>query len=46
MSDTIKFGTDGWRGVIARITHSTMSACLTGLASYMQEAGQAAPRSL
>jgi len=41
MSD-IRFGTDGWRGVIAAdYTFDNVRACAEGLARYLEEEGQA-----
>jgi phosphomannomutase len=41
MSDTIKFGTDGWRGVIAEdYTFDNVRRAAQGFASYMREVGQ------
>ncbi len=38
----IKFGTDGWRGVIARdFTFDNVRACAQGVADYLKEAGLA-----
>ncbi len=43
---TIKFGTDGWRGIIAEdFTYANVRACAQGVASYLKETGQA-PRGL
>lgn len=40
MSDTIKFGTDGWRGVIAEdYTFENVRRAAQGFASYMVEVG-------
>jgi alpha-D-glucose phosphate-specific phosphoglucomutase len=36
----IKFGTDGWRGIIARdFTFDNVRACAQGVADYLKEAG-------
>jgi len=38
----IKFGTDGWRGVIARdFTFANVQACAQGVADYLKQAGLA-----
>jgi phosphomannomutase len=40
MTDTIKFGTDGWRGRIAEdYTFANLRRCTQGFASYMLELG-------
>jgi len=37
---TIKFGTDGWRGIIAKdFTFDNVRACAQGVADYLKEAG-------
>ncbi len=42
MNATIKFGTDGWRGIIAEdFTFDNVRACAQGVASYLKECGQA-----
>ncbi|MBI2917025.1 MAG: phosphoglucomutase/phosphomannomutase family protein [Chloroflexi bacterium] len=42
MSNVIKFGTEGWRGIIAEdFTFDNVRACSEGLACYMEEAGLA-----
>lgn len=42
MSDVIKFGTDGWRGVIGEdYTFTNVRRCAQGFASYMLNEGQA-----
>lgn len=42
MSDSIRFGTDGWRGVIAEdYTFDNVRRAAQGFASFMQEAGHA-----
>ena len=42
----IKFGTDGWRGIIARdFTFDNVRACAQGVANYLHKTG-AAPRGL
>ncbi len=42
MSTTIKFGTDGWRGVIAQdFTFDNVRACAQGVADYLKQAGLA-----
>jgi alpha-D-glucose phosphate-specific phosphoglucomutase len=39
-NNPIKFGTDGWRGVIARdFTFDNVRACAQGVAGYLKEAG-------
>ena len=41
MSDKIKFGTDGWRGVIAEdYTFDNVRRAAQGFASFLREAGQ------
>ncbi len=41
-STAIKFGTEGWRGIIAEdFTFDNVRACTEGLARYMEEAGLA-----
>ena len=38
----IKFGTDGWRAVIAdTYTHANVRRCAAGLARYVRQQGQA-----
>ena len=40
MSGAIKFGTDGWRGIIAEdFTFSNVRACAQGVVRYVQERG-------
>lgn len=40
MGAAIKFGTDGWRGIIARdFTFDNVRLCAQGVASYLQDAG-------
>ena len=40
MAETIKFGTDGWRGMIAReFTFDNVRRCAQGLATYLLENG-------
>lgn len=40
---TIKFGTDGWRGIIGwDFTADRVRACAQGVAQYLKQAGQAA----
>jgi alpha-D-glucose phosphate-specific phosphoglucomutase len=40
MENPIKFGTDGWRGVIARdFTFANVRACAQGVAGYLKQAG-------
>lgn len=42
MSDVIRFGTDGWRGVIGEdYTFANVRRCAQGFASYMLSEGQA-----
>jgi len=42
ITDTIKFGTDGWRGIIARdFTFDNVRACAQGVADYLKQAGLA-----
>jgi len=42
MSSPIKFGTDGWRGVIAQdFTFDNVRACAQGVASYLKQASLA-----
>jgi len=42
MSVTIKFGTDGWRGIIAQdFTFDNVRACSQAVADYMKQAGLA-----
>ena len=44
MSSVIKFGTDGWRGVIAEdYTFDNVRLCTQGVAQYLLNAGKAAP---
>ncbi len=41
-ASTIKFGTDGWRGLIARdFTFENVARCAQGIASYLHEQGTA-----
>jgi alpha-D-glucose phosphate-specific phosphoglucomutase len=41
MAGTIKFGTDGWRAVIADgFTFDNVRACAQGVADYLKDAGQ------
>lgn len=41
MPAKIKFGTDGWRAVIAEeFTYDNVRACAQGVANYLREAGQ------
>jgi len=41
MSTTIKFGTDGWRGVVAEdYTFDNLRRCAQGFANYLIEAGK------
>jgi len=41
MSTTIKFGTDGWRGVVAEdYTFDNVRRCAQGFANYLTEAGE------
>ena len=43
MDNPIKFGTDGWRGVIAQdFTFDNVRACAQGVADYLKQAGLAA----
>ena len=43
MDNPIKFGTDGWRGVIAQdFTFGNVRACAQGVADYLKQAGLAA----
>jgi len=45
MSTTIKFGTDGWRGVIAEdFTFDNVRRCAQGFASYLLAQGKAGAR--
>lgn len=40
MSSVIKFGTDGWRGIIAEdFTFENVRACAQGVADYLQDRG-------
>ena len=40
MENVIKFGTDGWRGIIARdFTFDNVRVCAQGVADYLKEAG-------
>lgn len=42
MSNVIKFGTDGWRGVIAEdFTFDNVRACAQGVATYLKQSGLA-----
>jgi len=42
MSTTIKFGTDGWRGIIAQdFTFDNVRACSQAVADYLKQAGLA-----
>ena len=42
MNTTIKFGTDGWRGIIAQdFTFDNVRACAQGVADYLKQAGLA-----
>ena len=42
MDSPIKFGTDGWRGIIARdFTFDNVRACAQGVADYLKRAGLA-----
>ena len=42
MSSPIKFGTDGWRGIIAQdFTFDNVRACAQGVASYLKQASLA-----
>ncbi|MFC1912446.1 phosphoglucomutase/phosphomannomutase family protein [Chloroflexota bacterium] len=42
MDNTIKFGTDGWRAIIARdFTFDNVSACAQGMVDYLRQAGLA-----
>jgi len=39
MTDVIKFGTDGWRGIMAQdFTFDNVRACAQGVASYLKQA--------
>ena len=41
MTTTIKFGTDGWRGVVAEdYTFDNVRRCAQGFANYLNEAGE------
>jgi len=43
MDSPIKFGTDGWRGIIAQdFTFDNVRACAQGVADYLKQAGLAA----
>jgi phosphomannomutase len=45
MATTIKFGTDGWRAVIAEdYTFDNVRLCAQGLATYLRNAGAAEPK--
>ena len=40
MSTTIKFGTDGWRGIIDQdFTFDNVRACAQAVADYLKQAG-------
>ncbi|MEE9365413.1 MAG: phosphoglucomutase/phosphomannomutase family protein [Dehalococcoidales bacterium] len=42
MKNVIKFGTDGWRGIIARdFTFDNVRVCAQGVADYLRQAGMA-----
>ncbi len=42
INNPIKFGTDGWRGIIAQdFTFDNVRACAQGVADYLQQAGLA-----
>ncbi len=43
MENVIKFGTDGWRGIIAKdFTFDNVRACAQGVADYLKKAGMTA----
>ena len=42
MGSPIKFGTDGWRGIIAQdFTFDNVRICAQGVASYLKQTGLA-----
>ena len=44
MTSPIKFGTDGWRGIIADdFTFANVARCSQGLADYIRIEGSAGP---
>ena len=43
LAELIKFGTDGWRGIIAEdFTFDNVRACAQGVANYLTDSGLAA----